>query len=354
MRRRRLRLAVAGCGAVFERHHLPALRRNREWELVAACDPVGDRRIWVRHATDGKLVVFESLAEMLAACHVDAVLIATPPDTHSALTVQALRASVHVLVEKPMSLNPVEAGAMVEAAVRAQRHLWVGFSRRFLQAYVDLRRLLASIRKDRIRSARFVFSSDVQTWKAISTSVGDDARGGGVVDDIVSHQLDLLPWMLGLEIQEISGEDHNPGDGRWVRCHLKFENGLVALCEAGHTDRYRETVTIELEDRTLVTHWRQGVRTVWHWPGAGPSLAGLAWLTRSAREAVWRRSNPIAESFGRQWTAFAAVVRGHKPRLTGADASSGLRNIQALSACHQSLRAGGRWTPVAREAGPSA
>jgi predicted dehydrogenase len=228
----------------------------------------------------------------------------------------------------------------------------VGFSRRFLRAYVDLRRRLARVRKGQIRSVRYVFSSDAQNWSAVSTYLGDEARGGGLLDDIVSHQLDLLPWLLGLEIQEISSEGLNAADDRRaIRCHVKFETGLVAQCEARHIDRYLETVTVELEDRMLFAHWRQGVREVWHRPSRRLFYRRLAALPHSAREAFRRRSNPIADSFVRQWATIAAVVQGRRPRLMGADASSGLQNVQALYACRQSLGAGGRWMPVPGETG---
>lgn len=347
-------MSVAGCGAVFERHHLPALQKSRDWQLIAVCDPVPERRVWVRRSVGGYLPIFESLSDLLAGLPADAMLIAAPPDTHCVLAIQALRAGLHVLVEKPMALSTTDARAMLEASRHVGRHLWVGFSRRFLPAYIDLRTRLARIPREHIRGVRFVFSTDVRSWRAVSTYRGDDSRGGGVVDDIVSHQLDLLPWLLGVEIQEISSESANvDGGGQRVRCSVRFTDGLVAHCDARHADRYLETVEIQLADRTLVAHWRQGVDETWHESGLLKSLARLAGVARSARQAV-RRSSPMAYSFAKQLEAFAAVVRGHKPLLMGADAVSGLRNVLAIHACRQSLERGGRWTRALEDAAPPA
>lgn len=335
---------------MFERHHLPALRKSRDWQLVAACDPVPERRALVQRSVDGKLPIFESLSELLGSVPADAVLIATPPDTHRVLAVQALRAGLHVLVEKPMALNTPDARAMLEASRQADRHLWVGFSRRFLPAYIELRTRLTRIPKRHIRSVRFDFFADIRNWRAVSTYRGDDSRGGGVVDDIMSHQLDLLPWLLNLDIQEISSESASvDGGGQRVRCSVRFADGLVAQCDARHADRYLETVEIQLADRTLVAHWRQGVDETWHESGLLKSLARLAGVARSARQAV-RRSSPMAYSFAKQLAAFAAVVRGHKPLLMGADAVSGLRNVLAIHACRQSLESEGRWIRVLEDA----
>ena len=174
------------------------------------------------------------------------------------------------------------------------------------------------------------------------------------MDDIVSHQLDLLPWLLGVEIQEISSESASvDGGGQRVRCSVRFTDGLVAHCDARHADRYLETVEIQLADRTLVANWRQGVEETWHESGLLKSLARLAGVARSARQAV-RRSSPMAYSFAKQLEAFAAVVRGHKPLLMGADAVSGLRNVLAIHACRQSLERGGRWTRALEDAAPPA
>ena len=124
------RIGVLGCGRVFEKYHLPALKQIRDWKLIAICDPLEERVRRIQSSFPG-LFAFETPSAFLEQPDLDAVLITTPPATHCQLSIQALNRGLHVLVEKPMALNVCEASLMQETALRAQKQLWVGFNRRF-------------------------------------------------------------------------------------------------------------------------------------------------------------------------------------------------------------------------------
>jgi hypothetical protein len=81
----------------------------------------------------------------------------------------------------------------------------------------------------------------------------------------------------------------------------------------------------------------------------------MGWLQPYCQlRAVWhvlehqltRTPNDALDSFTKQLTAFAAAIRGEEQPSAGADARSGLRSVQVVQACRESLRAGGRRTPV--------
>src|SRR5262245_19765029 len=79
--RQPLRLGIVGCGRVVECYHLPALKSSPDWQLVAICEPLAERREWVQQRYPG-LPAFASLTELLNGSAAEALLIATPPATH--------------------------------------------------------------------------------------------------------------------------------------------------------------------------------------------------------------------------------------------------------------------------------
>ena len=133
-----LRLGVLGCGRVFERFHLPAIARVSTVALVAAYD-IDPARLGSAAVYAPSPSTFTTVDALLAESGVEAVLILTPPATHADLTVRALEAGMHVLVEKPMALTASDGRLMAEAAARARRVLQPGFTRRFREPYRRLR-----------------------------------------------------------------------------------------------------------------------------------------------------------------------------------------------------------------------
>ena len=99
-----LQVAVVGCGLISQWHHIPILMKMRDVKLASICDENEDlvkgtaRRFGVdKYYTD--------YSEMLSIGEVNMVNICTPPQTHLKLSMQAIEAGCHVLVEKPMALD---------------------------------------------------------------------------------------------------------------------------------------------------------------------------------------------------------------------------------------------------------
>ena len=114
-----MRLGVVGCGLITQLAHLPALAAQSErFAVVAVADPSPRVREAVarRH---GIAAAYAAHEDLLAHAGVDAVLVASPNGTHAQVTLDALDAGAHVLVEKPMCLTATDAGRIVEFAARA-------------------------------------------------------------------------------------------------------------------------------------------------------------------------------------------------------------------------------------------
>jgi UDP-N-acetylglucosamine 3-dehydrogenase len=335
-----LRLGVLGCGRVFERFHLPAIDRTPGVTLAAACDAHPARLAWAARRTPRPALTAFS-ADLLSGPPLDAVLILTPPGSHADLTIQALEAGVAVLVEKPMAMTVEEGRRMVEAASRAGRRVQVGFARRFREPYRRLRSALDAIDRREWRAIHFELAFPTTGWNAHTTFLGDEAQGGGVLDDVLSHQVDLLRSMLGAgpdAVRAVAG-----GSSGGVRVELRFGE-LTAECLAAHGP-YAERLTVELADGRRLEATGSRMNSVCTGSPTWRRRRAL-FLDRVALLAgrMHRRPNVSRVSFERQLQDFVQAVRGGV--AVGATADDGVVVLQVLEACRESARLGRGWREV--------
>lgn len=339
-----LRLGVIGCGRVFERFHLPAIDRTPAVSFVAACDTNRDRLTWGEHRSPPP-GLFGTPEELLGCPDLEAVLVLTPPPSHAQNVIQALAAGLHVLVEKPMALDPVEARQMVQAARRARRHLQVGFSRRFRKPYQRLWEELRRMEPLRLREARFELAFPTGSWKASSHFLGEESQGGGVLDDVLSHQVDLVCWLLQGRPDRVRCEGSSVG----VRAELEI-GGATVRCGSAHS-RYVERLEIELDGGGVLeasgSHMGAGGSCFQGWRRQRALLRDRLSLLG---DRVRRRPNVSLRSFEGQLRDFVGAI--HSARLEGATAEDGLRAVEIVHACRASVLQDGAWQRVGTTTGP--
>lgn len=110
-----VRAALAGCGLIAQWHHLPALIKLANVELVALCDK-NARLVSELAGRYGINAYYTDFSRMLVREELDIVVVCTPPSMHAAFSVEALEAGCHVLIEKPMALNLHEFDQIVGAS----------------------------------------------------------------------------------------------------------------------------------------------------------------------------------------------------------------------------------------------
>jgi len=143
----RLRVGVIGAGLIAQVMHLHYLRELSDlFEISAICDVASDNaaasadRYGVkRTTTDWRELLREPI---------DAVLVLTG-GSHAPMAIEAARAGIHVLVEKPMCFSSSEAAAMVEAAANAGVTLMVAYNKRYDPAYLRFREEVENLRDRR-------------------------------------------------------------------------------------------------------------------------------------------------------------------------------------------------------------
>ena len=219
---RPLRAGVIGLGSMGRNHARVWDEEIDQVELVAVADPRPDT---LRACADERRArAYADASAMLAEEELDLVSVAAPTSLHHDLTVAALAAGAHVLVEKPISATRSEAERMMSAAADAGRLLSVGHIERFNPAIVELRRRLQSGELGRI-------------FQVAATRLGpfpDRIRDVGVVVDLAPHDLDVMRFLLGADPIRLYAETeqriHTDHEDLFVGV-LKFANGAVGLLD---------------------------------------------------------------------------------------------------------------------------
>ncbi len=136
-----MRVGIIGCGVVSE-GHIHHIRRITGVEIVGVCDTDKERAQEISHRF-GIRHIYRDAVDMLKERHPDVVHILTPPDTHKELSIQAMEAGCHVLVEKPMALNVKEADEMIAASRHHRVTLGICHNHLFDPAVLEAKELVA-------------------------------------------------------------------------------------------------------------------------------------------------------------------------------------------------------------------
>lgn len=142
MSNQRFRVALVGCGQIADAH-LQQIRRIPRAETVAVCDlePLLARQAAERFNVPAQ---FTDLDQLLRESAPDVLHITTPVHTHAPLACAALRAGVHVYVEKPFAVDITEARRIVETAQDCDRLVCLGHDQLLDPAWRECTRLVKS------------------------------------------------------------------------------------------------------------------------------------------------------------------------------------------------------------------
>ncbi|WP_407431146.1 Gfo/Idh/MocA family protein [Arcticibacter sp.] len=224
---------IIGCGDVTEKKSGPAFNKVNHSRLVAVMrrDPVKAEDYARRH---GVPKWHSDATELINDPEVNAIYIATPPDSHEQYTLEALRAGKPVYVEKPMTLSRESAEVMARAAAETNVKLTVAHYRRGLPLFNKVKELIDGKKIGDIRYADLHMlqhaESDLITKTDDNWRLNPAISGGGLFHDLAPHQLDLMLFFFG-KVKDARGCSLNqaqryPADDL-VSGSLLFENGVV-------------------------------------------------------------------------------------------------------------------------------
>lgn len=248
-----VRWGIIGAGNVCERKSAPAMNKIPHSRLVAVMRRTASKaEDYARRHSVPKW--YDDADQLINDPEVNAIYIATPPDSHAEYTVRAAKAGKPVYVEKPMARTYAECQTMIEACKAAGVPLYVAYYRRTLPQFLRIKEYIDS---GKIGTVRFL---NIQLFQSRHTGliadseenwrVFPDIAGGGYFYDLASHQLDYLDFVFG-PIREVRGLKTNQA-GRYPAADLVtgsflFESGIVAnglWCFSSAEVAEKEEITI--------------------------------------------------------------------------------------------------------------
>ncbi len=224
---------VIGAGDVCERKSVPAMYTvaHSKVKTVMRRNAVKAKDFARRHNINNWTTDIDAL---LADADINAIYIATPPNSHAELTLKAAKAGKAVYVEKPMANTLAECNAMVEACREADVALFVAYYRRTLPGFVKVKEIIDSGWLGEVRAV------NIEMYKALTEAdsknddnnwrVDPDIAGGGYFHDLASHTLDYLDFLFG-KIIAVHGIASNQAKAYRsddiVSANFEFENGVI-------------------------------------------------------------------------------------------------------------------------------
>lgn len=228
-----IKWGIIGVGDVCEKKSGPAFYKVTNSELIAVMRRDEEKVIDFAHRhgvkkyyTDAELLINDP--------EVDAIYVATPPQSHKEYTIQALKAGKPVYVEKPMAMTFDECKEMIKVSEEANQKLFVAYYRRALPYFLKVKELLDSNVIGKVISVDVKFirpadendkSPETQPWR-----LKRDVAGEGYFFDMAPHTLDILDFLLG-EIVEAKGFTQNLGGyyevADTVSATMRFQSGVL-------------------------------------------------------------------------------------------------------------------------------
>lgn len=268
-----MRYALIGCGRISPNHIVAA--KNNGLEIVALCDIdascMKDKILKFKLDSDVKLYI--DYKEMLEEQKPDLVAICTESGRHAEIALFCISKGCHCIIEKPIALSIADADAIISASIKHHVKVCACHQNRFNKSIKIIREAIDMNRFGRlfygtahVRWCRDHEYFDRAPWR------GTWKQDGGALMNQCIHNIDLLRWMMGSEVDEVVGMtdrlNHNYIEAEDMGIALiRFKNGSYGIVE-GTTDIYpknlEETLYIFGEKGT-VKAGGQSVNVIEEW-----------------------------------------------------------------------------------------
>lgn len=334
-----LRVGVIGCGRVAEARHLPALGGLDGARVVALAD-TDAARLEALGRAHGVARLHKDHRALLDEDGIDAVAVCTPPRFHAEAVLAALEAGKHVLVEKPLALDLEECDLLVEAArARPSLKVMVGFNLRWHRLVRGARDVVRRGDLGPFKMARTVLTSGVRKSPDFPDWRTRRETGGGALFELGVHHLDLLRFVTGGEVEEVSAMGASGEETTALAARMSGG----ALVTAAFCERTGESHEIEIfgEDGWLriACHRADGLERFGATDYAGSVGVRLKRAGRTIRELPQllkqaRQGGDYLASYRAEWRHFVESVRDDRePECTLED---GRRATEAALAAVES------------------
>ena len=329
-----VRFGMVGAGGIAQ-SYAAAFRDCSVAQLVAVADVRAEAAQAIAQTLNAKS--YGSHGEMCDAEQLDAVIVVTPPSTHSDIVTDLLRRKLNVLCEKPLTVDSSTARQLFATADEVDRKLTMATKFRFAEDVVRAKALIQSgilgdvILFENAFTARVDMSSRWNSNPAIS--------GGGVLIDNGTHSVDIVRYLLGpiTELQVIEGRrvQQLPVEDT-VRMFVHTHSGVNASIDLSWSINKEQPnyISVYGSQGTVHVGWKESKYR---------RSQDDAWI-------VFGQGYNKVQAFKGQIENFARAVKGQdKLLVTPEDA---IASVEVIEAAYRALNHT-QWEPVALECGGS-
>jgi predicted dehydrogenase len=318
--RDKLRFGLVGAGAIAQAY-LQALERCAHARLVAVADcqlEAAERAAERMHCRS-----FDRFERMMEECDFDAAIVCTPPVTHPDISIRLMKNKLHVLCEKPFSIDRESAHRMVAVSQEEGVKLTMASKFRYVEDVIRAKSMVASGVLGDLILFQNVFANRIDMtsrWNSVP-----EISGGGVLIDNGTHSVDLMRHFLGplSEVHALEGR-------------------------RGHNMRVEETVSLFVRSLSGVIC---NIDLSWSLAQHKDSFLDI-YGTRGAISIGWKRSSHLdfahgkwvafgngyskAQAFQSQITNFCLAILGQAPLLTTTD--DAIASVCIIESAYKALR----------------
>ena len=250
-----VRIGLIGVGGMM-RAHIRQMQPVAGAQIVALCDtnPAQLEKAKTEFPHLAECVTTADYKEILAHPDVDAVIVATPHTLHIEEALDAIAAGKHVLMEKPMVCEVEDAKTLLARLEGHPKVFALAYQRHAQGTFKYMRE---KIQSGELGAVQFLCAQQCQQWKkGTKGSWRQDPAlsGGGQLNDSGSHLLDIIMWMTGLTVAEVSAFIDNCGTPVDINSaiSIRFTNGAQGnISVVGDALNWNEEITIWCEKGTF-------------------------------------------------------------------------------------------------------
>lgn len=330
-----MRYALIGCGRISPNHFAAA--QNNELEIVAICDlnreSMKDKALKFKLSENTRQYV--DYKEMIEKEKPELVAICTESGKHAEIALFCIEHGCHCIIEKPIALSIKDADAIISASIRHHVKVSACHQNRFNKSVQIIREAIDMNRFGRLfyGTAHVRWCRDHEYYDRADWRGTWEQDGGALMNQCI-HNIDLLRWMMGSEITEVSGMtdklNHSYIEAEDLGMALiKFKNGSYGIVE-GTTDVYpsnlEETLYIFGEKGT-VKAGGQSVNVIEEWKFSD--------LLDNPEEVKARFHENPPNVYGYGHTplyadVIQAILRDRQPYVTAMDGKRALELVLAI------------------------
>lgn len=239
-----MRYALIGCGRISPNHMAAAI--NNKLEIVAVCDIVPEKMDSILekfNLNNSNIKRYSDYKQMIENEKLDLIGIATESGKHAGIAIDCINKGINVIIEKPIALSIEDADKIINASKENNVVVCANHQNRFNKAIKKVRENLEAGKFGKLMygTAHIIWNRGKDYYTQAPWRGTWEQDGGALMNQCI-HNIDLLRWMMGDEIEEVFAYTdnliHDFIDAEDLGLALiKFKNGSYGMIE-GTTNVY--------------------------------------------------------------------------------------------------------------------